>query len=398
MSTLNYLAEIWDESHNQLKSKQSYRKIFDTHKEFNNHTKIINFSSNDYLGLRNEARILEAGYRSALKNGSGCGASRSVLQTDSSIEELENFFCEHTGWKRSLFLPSGFIANLTFFDALTPFLNEDIDQEFFIDHRCHASIFFAFKDRNLKHSIFRHQDMPHLEKKLNASQAKAKIIVVESLFSMDGDFSQGEDLSHICEKTNALLFVDESHSFGIYGPNGRGWTQDFPKLKKYLIAASFGCGKSVGVSGGFLATNTPALIKRILQKSKLFIYSTGISAFISGAVLESLKIIFSEEGEKRRSKLFTNIRYLNSQLDKINFKFPIILEREILSQIVPFIFCENNLTMKISNHLLENQILAKAIRPPSVPNNTSRLRLCLTSHLTNEDIDLFIHQLNKVLL
>ncbi len=404
MSTLNYLNTIWEQSHKKLIQDNNYRKIFNycnKNSNFKNkndkNVSSINFSSNDYLGLRQDVRVTSAGYKAARISGSGSGASRSVLQTDSLIEELEQFFCTNTNFKHALFLPSGFIANLTFFDVLSPFSFEELEQEFFIDHRCHASIFFSLKNTGIRSFVFRHNDMSHLEKKLKASSAQAKIIVIESLFSMDGDFSLAAELTLLCEKYNAVIFVDESHSFGIFGNKGSGWVHEYPDLKKYLIAATFGCGKSVGVSGGFFATNCSVLKERILQKSKLFIYSTGISPFITGAVYQSLKIIFSEEGDLKRKLLFDNINYLLNNIASINFQFQMIQEKKRHSQIFPFIFYENEKTIEISNHLMENNILAKAIRPPSVPNHTARLRLCLTSLHTKEEIDLFILNLNKIL-
>lgn len=395
MSTIEYLNHIWEKTHKKLKEENNYRKLFNHFNEDAN--KNINFSSNDYLNLRHDKRICAAGYNSAKMSGSGSGASRSVLQTDVLIEKLENYFCENTEFKRSLFLASGFVANLTFFDVLSPLGTEEIDQEFFVDHRCHASIFFALRSSGLNFSVFRHNDMSHLEKKLKISHAQAKIIVIESLYSMDGDFAPANELAQLCEKHKAFIFIDESHSFGIFGKKGAGWIQEHPNLKKHLIAATFGCGKAAGVSGAFLATNYPTLIERILQKSKLFIYSTGISPFVSGAVYESLQILFHEEGAERRTLLFENMAYLVSKINDINFQFPIILERKMHSQIFPFIFYSNDLTMKISNYLIENNFIAKAIRPPSVPNHTSRLRVCLTSAHNKEDIDSFIYNLNKVL-
>lgn len=399
MSALNDMNEIWSNSLEMEKARGAYRTLFQIKNMSDNESKhsALQFSSNDYLGLKNDSRLAEAGFLSASKSGSGSGSSRSVLQSDHLIEELENYFCRESGFKYTLFLPSGFVANLVFLDVLQTYGEEVTDQEIFIDHRCHASLFFSIKSTNLKHTIFKHNSLDHLEMKLKSSLSKFKIIVIESLFSMDGDFFPLENLHLLCHRYDALIYIDESHSFGLYGPNGAGYIHQFPKLNPYLLAGSFGCGKAVGVSGGFLATNSYAFRERIIQKSKLFIYSTGISPFITGAVYASLKIIFSIEGDERRKKLFHNINYLIELMKNYKSKFPILFERDGISPIIPFIFKNNEKCLSISNLCIENNIILKCIRPPSVPNNTSRLRMCVSSSHSIKDFDNFYSYFRSIL-
>lgn len=372
---MNYIIEKWEKSNEILKKENNYRKIFSYSTKIDPDNK-IDFSSNDYLGLRKNPTISLAGYENALKSGNGNGSSRIIKECDEKISYLEKFFCLHTNFKRALFFSSGFLANLTFFDVLSPFFFESIDQEVFIDHRAHASLFFSLKNSGIKKIIFQHHNYSHLEKKIQNSTAKVKIIVVESLYSMDGDLSCPKELYEICKKYNAMLFVDETHSFGIYGEKGQGWLSLYPFLKKYVIAAVFGCGKAVGICGGFLATNNLVFYERIIQKSKVLIYSTAVTPSLTGSVLQSLKIIFNEEGSEKRKKLLHNISFFNT-----NFK------NENNSHIIPIIVHENHIALKLTQYLFKKNIIAKAIRPPSVPNRTARIRIILTSEHTEIEIE-----------
>lgn len=363
--SIDHLNAIWEGSNQKLREQNLYREAFPYASSCKDGA--ISFSSNDYLNLRNDIRITQAGFDAALKSGAGTGAARSVLQTDAQIEILEHFFCENMGYKHALFLPSGFLANVTFFDVLAPFSSEIIEQEIFIDHRAHSSLFFAIRATEIKHFIFRHNDYSFLEKKLSLSKANAKIIVVESLYSMDGDFVDPQALLHLCEKYGALLFIDEGHTFGVSGNKGLGFVNSYPELKPFVLASVFGCGKAVGVSGGFLATNSLQFKERVLQKSKTFIYSTGISPFISGAVQKSLEIIFSHEGDEKRKNLHVNVEFLKEKIPHIK------------SHIVPIIIGDNSKALHISKILFDNNIIAKAIRSPSVPRGTERIRITLNS-------------------
>lgn len=381
---IDLLIENWERSFDNLKKEQNFREVFTPSPNASQ----INFSSNDYLGLRNEERLAQAGFQAALQSGSGSGASRIVLQTDRQIEALEELFCHHTGYAHSLFLGSGFTANLAFFDALSPLPNETETIDIFVDHLAHASLFYALRNGKLNHTLFRHRDHTHLEKKLAHSTAHIKIIVVESIYSMDGDRACAQTLTQLCQKYNATLFLDESHSFGLQNTPGNIWINAHPELKKYLLGSVQGCGKAVGVSGAFLATNHRALKERIIQKSKVFIYSTGVSPFITGAVTESLKLIFGAEGAERRAKLAANIELFQKKMAESAFAKNVIFEKaDMPSQIFPLVVFHNEKAVALSKFLLSHGIVARAIRPPTVPKNTARIRIALHCHHTFADIE-----------
>jgi len=397
--SFNYLFDTWEKSNQSVKMSLNYRKIFPFYQQGNLNNIKVDFSTNDYLSLRNDKRIIDEGYQSALNFGAGSGSSRMVTQTDPGIEILESNFSKKTGFKHSLFFPTGFTANISLFDGLSPFLWEEnnFDQHIFIDHRCHSSLFYGLKNSNIKYDQFKHNEYDHLIFKLNSSTAKVKIIIVESLYSMDGDYSDPHRLLEVCQKFGAMLIIDETHSVGTYSTNG-SWSLANSFLKPFILASVFGCGKAIGVSGGFISTDYFQLKERILQKARPLIYSTAVSPFLTGAVNKSLDIIFSEEGNERRKKLINNTEYFKKNIiflkDKnLEFDFNKFNFHNHHSNIFPLVFKDNKNIMEKESFFLEQGLLLKAIRPPSIPKGTSRFRVILRAGHTKEDIDLLFSYL-----
>ncbi len=398
--SFNYLNNIWEKSNYSIKLNHNYRTLFPYYQAKNQEHNIrVDYSSNDYLSLKNDRRIIEEGYQSALHAGAGSGSSRMVTQTDPYLEMLESDFSLKTGYAHSFFFPSGFIANISLSDTLSPFPweEETFQQNIFIDHRCHSSLFYGLKNSNLKYDYFRHLDYEHLIFKLKASHSPAKIIVIESLYSMDGDFSDPHRLLEVCQEFGAMLVIDETHSIGTFGKKAC-WISEFPFLKPYILASVFGCGKAIGVSGGFISTDHFQLNERILQKSRPLIYSTAVSPFITGAVKKSLEIIFSSEGEKRRNLLQENIKYLKNGLLSLSSSWREFLFHEIQiekhsSNIFPLIYSDSLNIIEKEKFFIKQGLLLKAIRPPSVPRGTSRFRVILRSGHTKEDIDFLLNYL-----
>ncbi|KAB8028077.1 aminotransferase class I/II-fold pyridoxal phosphate-dependent enzyme [Fluviispira multicolorata] len=390
--SIEYLNSCWQKANAALKDSQNFRKpilYFRNNREQNIR---LDFSTNDYLGIRHDARIIESGYCAAMRNGAGTASSRMVLQTDDNLLELEDYFSKSIGLAYSLYFSSGFMANIALFDALSTFMfdEENLSQELFVDHRCHASIYLGFRNSKIKSTIFRHLDFENLEQKLKQSSARAKIIVIESLFSMDGDYFDAVQLNHICEKYNANIIIDETHSIGLQ--RAGSYLAEHIFLKKYIIAIVSGCGKALGVAGGFISTDYHELKLRIMQKAKPLIYSTAAPPFVVGALLQSLKIIFSDEGDCKRIKLIENIEYLKNKilcLIENNKKFCLNINdlKVHRSHIFPIIFGENLLVLNKVSELLKCGILVKEIRPPSVPRGTARLRVILRSDHSKRDID-----------
>ncbi|BBH54137.1 aminotransferase class I/II-fold pyridoxal phosphate-dependent enzyme [Fluviispira sanaruensis] len=389
MST-EYLNKIWQSTNSALIDQHNYRKPIRYYKNKSEQKINIDFSTNDYLGMRFDPRVIDAGYQAAQDNGAGSGSSRMVIETDANLLELENYFSKCLRLEHSLYFSSGFMANLALFDAISPYSFEEniISQELFVDHRCHASIYLGFRNAKIPTTIFRHMDFKNLAQKLKNSSASAKIIVIESLFSMDGDVFSATELAEICAKYNAFIIIDETHSIGVL-PSGSYLAANY-FLKKYVIAIVAGCGKALGVSGGFIATDYSALKQRVMQKSKALIYSTAATPFAVGALLQSLKIIFSEEGQLKRDKLYGNINYFKNRislLHKNKICQNIYELNNHCSHIIPLIVGDNAVVLKMVQSLLERGILVKEIRPPSVPRGTARLRVILRSDHSKKDID-----------
>jgi len=375
----NPIDECLEATLNKKKHLQLYREICrysDILQNQNSLKNMIDFSSNDYLNLRRNSAIINAGFQSAKKSGAGTGASRLVIQTDQIIDKLEKTIAEKLNFNHAIFLSSGFSANITFFEGLSSLT----DIEIFIDHRAHASLFFGVRAAKIPFQIYRHDNFIHLETKLAASKEKIKIIISESIHSMDGTILNGERLKSVCDRHQAHIFLDDSHGFGVLGAQGKGFLEVYPYLIKNILAISFGCGKSVGVSGGFLLTNSFQFKESLIQNSKQIMFSTGISPFITGAVLQSIKIIFSEEGAKKRMHLFQNIKTL------IELIQPYISTSLSSSPIIPVILKTNQDAYKASKSLISQGLLVKCMRPPSVPKNTSRLRLSLNTALNTPQI------------
>lgn len=381
--------------------QNNYRTLFPYYRGENKEFNIkVDYSSNDYLGLKNDQRMIEAGYQSALQNGAGSGCSRMVTETDPCLKQLETDFSLKTGYAHSFFFPSGFIANISLFDALSPFLWEEksFQQQIFIDHRCHSSLFYGLRNSNIKYDPFKHFDYDHLAFKLKSSTSSAKIIVVESLYSMDGDYSDPRKLLEVCQEFGAALIIDETHSIGTYGKKAC-WIAEFPFLKPYVLASVFGCGKAIGVSGGLIATDHFHLKERIFQKARPLIYSTAASPFVTAAVKKSLEIIFSKEGDKKRHLLCENIEYLKKGLlslkkERSGFHLHEIYFENHHSNIFPLIYSDQLNIIEKEKLFMRQGLLLKAIRPPSVPRGTSRFRTILRSDHTKNDMDFLLNCLD----
>ncbi len=400
--SFNDLKDLWENSNKKIKEEQNYREIFSPAKNFKNQQKYFDFSSNDYLGLRKNKEIIEAGYQNALENGAGAGSSRLVLELDKNISQLEHYFATKTNFNFSMFFPTGFVANAALFDTLACFSWENITKSHihvFIDHRSHASLFYGLRNSQLIYDFFRHNDYTHLENKLTRSAAKIKIIVVESLYSMDGDYSDPEKLYELCKKHNAMIIIDETHTIGTFGVN-KTWLQSYAYLKPFILASVAGCGKAVGVSGGFIATDHNFLKERMIQKCKYLIYSTAVSPFITGAVKKALEIIFSPVGDNLCLLLQNNIAYFREKLIEIsakendfNFNFFDLTKHN--SNIFPLIYKSHNDIKKKEHFFIESGLILKTFRPPTVPNGTSRFRVIIRADHSKNDIDKLINYLNK---
>jgi 8-amino-7-oxononanoate synthase len=372
------LNELWKTQARSLAAKHLARKPYIPPCD------VLDFSSSDYLGVRTDARLAEGASEWAHRYGSGAGASRLVVQFCDKLDSLESRFAELTGWESAVLFASGFMANIGLFEALSQV--ERGQTEFFLDHRAHSSLYTATRLSGIPTQLYRHGDFTHLAHKLSTSSAIHKMIIVESLHSMDGTFENAEALVQICEAYGAVLIVDEAHSAAICGPQGAGWLACYPELRKHAIAVMFGCGKALGVMGGFVCCSKE-LQAMLFQSARSLIFTTGVAPAVAGSLWASVEVLFSEEGNQRRQQLYTHIHRVREDISKwegLGQKFSLCGSPE--SPILGIVVQSEEKALQLSEVLLKRKLLVRPIRPPTVPKGTSRLRIILHSTHTKEQL------------
>lgn len=346
---------------------------------------LINFCSNDYLSLTNHPQVKEALKKGADQYGVGSGSSHLVSGHSSAHHDLEQALAEHTGQDRALLFSTGYTANIGVFSALKDELNWVLQ-----DKLNHASLIDGNQLIGLPIQRYLHNDTASLEKKL-AKQTGAGMIVTDTVFSMDGDQANITDLQKIAEGeldlskrgrpgvnfSNAILMQDDAHGFGIFEAN-------IPKNSIYMATL----GKAAGTMGAFVAGNDD-FIEFLIQKSRPYVYTTAMSPAICVATLKSLELI--KNGEQK-AKLLANIDFFR------NFSNALSLPIEPSnSAIQPLIIGDSEKALKISQALFEKGFYVSAIRPPTVPKNTARLRITLSADHTQTQIEHLLTQIKHAL-
>ncbi len=340
------------------------------------------FSSNDYLGLSSHPKLKEAVKKATDKYGIGTCASR-LLSGDLNIHhELEEKTAQLKGKERALIFNSGYQANIGIISALAK--KTDV---IFADKLSHASILDGIVLSGARCFRFRHNDTNHLETLLKKTDGKFKnrLIVTESIFSMDGDRAPLEELVELKNKYNCRILVDEAHATGIFGKNGSGVVaRDGLTDSVDLIMGTF--SKALGGFGGYLASS-PVTIEYLINTCRSFIYSTALPACIIAANLAALELLKTEPN--RRKTLLENADYFRSQLAAKGF--------DVIgcSQIVPLVVNDTEKAIAISEHLAKKGFRALPIRPPTVPAGQARLRFSLTYHHSKEILQNLMQELER---
>ncbi len=328
----------------------------------------IDLSSNNYLGLAEHPRLRLAMAEGAAREGCGSTGSRLLRGERESFSRLERRFAAFKGTERALYFSSGYMANLAVLSTL-PQAGDTI----FSDARNHASLIDGMRLSRARRRIFGHCDVDALERALAEERAAGqKFVVTESLFSMDGDRAPLAQYAELCEQTGAALIVDEAHAVGIYGRRGSGLLEEtgVPALISINTA-----GKALGVSGAFVAGPEGA-IEYLVQKARPFIFSTAPPPPVAAALEASLTLI--EEEPWRRSLLRERARYLRQ-----------LLGIEGDSAIVPIASGDNRLAVEVAEQLAREGFDARAIRPPSVPDGTARLRVTVNVGVSRSILERF---------
>ena len=332
-----------------------------------NKKKILNFSSNDYLGIK-PSRIKYSQFQSS---------SRLVSGNDQSFTTLEKKLSRHKLQEKTIIYPTGYMANLGVISALA-----GKHDTIFSDELNHASIVEACKLSGSKIKIFKHNDMHDLENKVRNVKG-SKFLVTEGVFSMDGDWSKLNEITEIAEKKELITILDDAHGDFVLGNDGRG-TGNFFNVQKRIDVYISSLSKGLGSFGGY-ASGRKDLIDLCINTSKTFIYTSALPSSINQYSLQR----FNSNREVYRKRLWKKINQFHHRLNEIGFS------TASTSQIIPIIIGSEKKAMDFSRFLMTNGIFAQAIRYPTVKKNQARIRISISGWLSEKEIELSIHVLEK---
>jgi 8-amino-7-oxononanoate synthase len=330
------------------------------------------FCSNDYLGLANHPAVGEAAIAAIRHHGVGQAGSHLLGGHSAPHDCLERQLAEFVGLPRALLFSSGYQANI---GAITALVGKG--DAVFSDALNHASLIDGVRLSRARVMRYPHVDLDSLGRSLAMAVEEVKMVVTDAVFSMDGDLAPLGDLLELCERHDALLLVDDAHGFGVIGPLGRGSHAHFGLSSPRIVYVGT-LGKAAGAAGAFVA-GAPEIVEMVLQRARSYIYSTAAPALLAAALQASLRLIREEEW--RRSHL----RHLNVLL-KESLRGTGLPLRPSNTPIQPLILGESAEAMRVSARLREQGIWVPAIRPPTVPDGTARLRISLSASHGEQDI------------
>lgn len=345
---------------------------------------LINFCSNDYLGLSNHPVVVSSFKRGADKFGVGSSASSLVSGRCDLHQRLEEKLAEKTGREAALIFPSGYMANLA---IATAFAGRS--DAVFLDRLAHASLVDAACLSVAKLHRYQHANPGSLELALKKSSAKVKLVLTDAVFSMDGDKAPLKDLAEVCNQNRAVLVVDDAHGFGVLGKMGAGLLEEnnIRPDQVPILVATF--GKALGTAGAFIAADK-LMIETLIQFGRSYIYTTAQPPALANATLASLEILENEPW--RREKLQELVKRFRLGAKALGLD---LLPSETAIQ--PLIIGSSENALRISNELLEAGFLISAIRPPTVPEGSARLRITLTAAHTEDQVDSLLETLGRLL-
>jgi 8-amino-7-oxononanoate synthase len=344
---------------------------------------VINFSSNNYLGIANHPALAAAAKEAIDRYGCGSGASRLISGNMTLHEELETKLATFKGTEAALVFNSGFQANTGILSTLT-----DEGDAIFSDALNHASIIDGCRLSRAKTVVYAHADLDQLEDGLKRMSApRRKLIVTESIFSMDGDEAPLKGIVDLAEKYNAMVMVDEAHATGIFGANGAGVVAKLGLGER--VAVQMGTlGKALGGFGAYVA-GSRALRELLINRCRSFIFTTSLPPAIMAMAMAAIDLVQQEP--ERREALWSNCRTLQAGLRELGFS-----TGSGESPILPLVIGDADKCMQFSERLLEKGIFAQGIRPPTVPPGSSRLRITLMATHTRAQIDRAIDTFKQV--
>ncbi|HUQ10495.1 MAG TPA: 8-amino-7-oxononanoate synthase [Steroidobacteraceae bacterium] len=341
----------------------------------------VNFCSNDYLGLSGHPEVVRAFADAVLKHGVGSGASHLVTGHSREHEVLEEALAAFTGREKALVYSTGYMANLGVISALA-----DQKAAIVADKLNHASLIDGCRLSGAKATRYRHADSDHATELLAAiaPEVQSRLLVTDGVFSMDGDLAPLPELARACQVANAWLLVDDAHALGVIGATGRGSCEHFGLSNEDVPILIGTFGKAFGSFGAFVAGDAD-LIDFLIQKSRTYIYTTALPPAVAAATFAALEM--AQRDSWRRERVLAHARRVHGVLG---------LPGTSVSPIVPVIFGDEARALAASRELEARGFLVTAIRPPTVPAGTARLRVTLSATHDESQVDALISALAEV--
>jgi 8-amino-7-oxononanoate synthase len=331
---------------------------------------VLNFASNDYLSLASDPRLVRAAARALDEAGAGAGASRLIVGNHRHHVALEQSIGDWLRRGGVRLFNSGYAANV---GVLSTLLRPG--DVVFSDELNHASIIDGCRLSRARIVVYPHSDLAALERELASCTATSRRLVVsETLFSMDGDIANVEALSGLASRHDAILMLDEAHAVGVIGPEGRGAAAAVNVVPDLLVGT---CGKALGSFGAFVATSQP-VAQLLWNRARSFVFTTGLPPSVPAATRAAIEIVRGTEGDDRRQTLAGHARQLRELVPGLG--------GDPQSPIAPLHIGEDRRAMSVTGRLLESGVFVQGIRPPTVPEGTARLRVSLCAGHSANDI------------
>ncbi len=344
----------------------------------------LNFCSNDYLGLASHPELVAAFQQAANDFGVGSGASHLVCGHSTVHHQLEEALAAFTGRDRALLFSTGYMANLGVINALL-----GKDDYVFEDKLNHASLLDGGLLSRARFQRFLHNDTDNLQRRLSKAGEGRKLIAVDGVFSMDGDLAPLPELAEQARQHHAWLMVDDAHGMGVLGDTGAGCAEHFGLDQQALPVLMGTLGKGFGSFGAFVA-GSETLIETLIQFSRSYIYTTALPPAVAAASLASLKIIQADTARREHlQQLIAQFRRGAEQLGLSLMDSPTAIQ--------PLLVGDNETALRISQALAEQGLLIGAIRPPTVPEGTARLRITLSAAHSEQQVEQLLAALAQVL-
>jgi len=334
--------------------------------------RVLLLCSNNYLGLATHPAVREAASRAAAEYGAGAGASRLISGSMRLHHDLEAQLASFKGTEAALLFNSGYHANIGAITALVG--SEDA---VFSDELNHASIIDGCRLSRARVLVYPHNDAGALDELLARSPARRRLVVTESIFSMDGDTAPLAEICNVAERHGAMVMVDEAHATGAVGPRGAGVVAAMGLQQRVTVQMGT-LGKALGTFGAFVAGRR-TIIDLLINAARSFIYTTALPPPVVAAASAALKIVASDP--QLQQGLADNARRLSQGLRQIGLRVP-----EVSAHIIPVMIGDATTTMRISDRLLAEGVFVQGIRPPTVPPDTGRLRVTVMSTHTPDDV------------